>query len=56
LPQILNGVIGGPLVKYAYGNQAIFALLLSGLSMIIAAFLVVKVKDVDDIQTKKTKF
>ncbi|SHE36968.1 maltose/moltooligosaccharide transporter [Psychroflexus salarius] len=52
LPQILNGVIGGPLVKYAYGNQAIFALLLSGISMVIAAFLVIKVKDVDDIQTK----
>ncbi|GGE32703.1 MFS transporter [Psychroflexus planctonicus] len=53
LPQILNGLIGGPLVKYAYGNQAIFALMLSGVSMIIAAFLVLKVKDVDDIQIKK---
>jgi maltose/moltooligosaccharide transporter len=50
LPQILNGIIGGPMVKYLYGNQAIFALMLSGVSMIIAAFLVLKVKDVDDVK------
>lgn len=51
LPQILNGIIGGPMVKYFYNNQAIFALILSGISMIIAAILVIRVKDVDDIKT-----
>ena len=51
LPQILNGIIGGPMVKYLYSNQAIFALVLSGISMLIAAFLVIRVKDVDDVQT-----
>ncbi|MGX1023526.1 MFS transporter [Flavobacterium sp. CS20] len=51
LPQILNGIIGGPMVKYFYNNQAIFALVLSGISMIIAAFLVIRVKDVDDVQS-----
>ncbi|RRO26158.1 MFS transporter [Flavobacteriaceae bacterium 14752] len=51
LPQILNGIIGGPMVKYFYSNQAIFALVLSGISMIIAAFLVIRVKDVDDVQS-----
>lgn len=51
LPQILNGIIGGPMVKYIYGNQAIFALVLSGVSMIIAAFLVTRVKDVDDVKS-----
>ncbi|WP_282123638.1 MFS transporter [Algibacter mikhailovii] len=49
IPQIINALIGGPLVKYAYGNQAIFALMMSGVSFLIAASLVYKVKDVDDV-------
>lgn len=49
IPQIINALIGGPLVKYAYDNQAIFALMLSGVSFLIAAGLVYKVKDVDDV-------
>ena len=49
IPQIINALIGGPLVKYAYDNHAIFALMMSGVSFIIAASLVFKVKDVDDV-------
>ncbi|GAA3614752.1 MFS transporter [Flavivirga amylovorans] len=49
VPQIINALIGGPLVKYAYNNHAIFALLMSGVSFLIAAALVFKVKDVDDV-------
>ena len=49
IPQIINALIGGPLVKYAYNNQAIFALVISGISFSIAAALVYKVKDVDDV-------
>ena len=49
IPQIINALIGGPLVKYAYGDQAIFALVMSGVSFLIAAALVSKVKDVDDV-------
>ncbi|MDD7887848.1 MFS transporter [Flavivirga sp. 57AJ16] len=49
MPQIINALIGGPLVKYAYGNHAIFALIMSGISFLIAASLVFKVKDVDDV-------
>ena len=45
IPQIINALIGGPLVKYAYGNHAIYALVMSGISFFIAAFLVLKVKD-----------
>lgn len=45
IPQIINALIGGPLVKYVYGNQAIFAIVMSGVSFLIAAFLVIKVKD-----------
>ncbi|MDG5490305.1 MFS transporter [Psychroserpens sp. SPM9] len=49
MPQIINGIIGGPLVKYAYGNQAIFALVISGISFIIAGLLSFKIKDKKDI-------
>ncbi len=49
IPQIINALIGGPLVKYAYNNEAIFALMISGFSFLIAAALVYKVKDVDDV-------
>ncbi len=52
IPQIINALIGGPLVKYAYGDQAIFALVISGVSFLIAAALVSKVKDVDDVIQK----
>lgn len=52
IPQIINALIGGPLVKYLYNDNAIFALVTSGVSFLIAAALVVKVKDVDD-QIKK---
>ncbi|HTO35232.1 MAG TPA: MFS transporter, partial [Flavobacterium sp.] len=45
IPQIINALIGGLLVKYLYGNQAILALVTSGISFLIAAALVYKVKD-----------
>lgn len=45
LPQIVNGIIGGPLVKYAYGNQAIFAIVVSGISFIVAGFLAFRIND-----------
>jgi maltose/moltooligosaccharide transporter len=48
IPQILNALIGGPLVKYVYGGDPIYALVTSGVSFLIAAMLVSKVKDVDD--------
>jgi maltose/moltooligosaccharide transporter len=49
LPQIINALIGGPIVKYVYGGNPIFALIISGVSLLIAAALVTKVKDVDDV-------
>tara|TARA_R110002072_G_scaffold95197_13_gene209833 strand:+ start:3467 stop:4810 length:1344 start_codon:yes stop_codon:yes gene_type:complete len=52
MPQIINGVIGGPLVKYAYGNQAIFALVVSGVSFLIAGFLSFRINDKKDIIIK----
>lgn len=36
-PQIVNGVFGGYLVKYAFGGQAIYALVLAGIFMLLGA-------------------
>ena len=55
LPQIVNALIGGPLVKYVYGNNPIWALVMSGVSFLIAATLVRRVKDVDETVEKKTE-
>jgi len=48
LPQIINALIGGPVVKYFYGGKPIFAIVASGVSLLIAAALVSRVTDVDD--------
>jgi len=45
LPQIINGFIGGSIVKYVYGGQPIYALLMAGVFFILAAISVVKVYD-----------
>ena len=49
IPQVLNGLIGGPLVKHLYGGQAIYALVISGIVMIIGAWTVRFVEDKDDV-------
>jgi len=48
-------LIGGPIVKYVYDGNPIFALVISGISFLIAAALVAKVKDEDDEVTLETK-
>ena len=48
LPQIINALIGGPVISLFYGGNPVFALVTSGVSFIIAAILVVKVKDEED--------
>jgi maltose/moltooligosaccharide transporter len=45
LPQIVNGIIGGPIVKYIYNNQPIYALVLAGFLMICGAISVLFVYD-----------
>ncbi|AGA79080.1 MFS transporter [Echinicola vietnamensis] len=47
-PQILNGFIGGWIVRYIYGGQAIYALFSAGLFLILAAMLTYFVEDKDD--------
>jgi maltose/moltooligosaccharide transporter len=49
IPQIINALIGGPLVKYVYNDHAIYAIVMSGVSFLLAALLVLKVKDHKDI-------
>ena len=49
IPQITNGLIGGPLVSSLYDNQAVFALVVAGVFMIIGAFSMRWVEDKDDI-------
>lgn len=55
IPQIINALIGGPIVKYVYDGNPIYALVISGVSFLIAAALVSKVKDVDDQVSLKTE-
>lgn len=45
LPQIINGFVGGSIVKHFYGGQPIYAILMAGVFFILAAISVVKVYD-----------
>ena len=45
VPQIVNGVFGGPIVKRVFDSQAIYALLMSGIFLLIAAVSVLFVHD-----------
>lgn len=45
MPQILNGIIGGPVVKYIYQNQPVYALVLAGIFMLCGAVSVIYVYD-----------
>lgn len=50
IPQITAAAILGFFVKHLFGNEAIYALLIGGASMFIAALLVVFVNDVDEVK------
>jgi len=45
IPQIVNGIFGGMVVKRFFDSQAIFALIMSGCFLIIAAICVLGVED-----------
>jgi maltose/moltooligosaccharide transporter len=49
-PQIVNGVIGGPIVKYFYNSHAIYALIMAGVFMFMGAISVLYVQDGKKIQ------
>jgi len=49
LPQIISALIAGPIVKYFFDNHAIYAFILAGICMFLAAASVLIVEDSDDI-------
>jgi maltose/moltooligosaccharide transporter len=55
LPQILNGIIGGPMVKNVYNNQPVYAIVLAGIFMLCAAVSVIYVYDPGAIRIKEEK-
>lgn len=55
IPQIVNSLIGGPMVKYIYNNQPVYALVLSGIFMLCAAVSTAYVYDPAVIKLSKHK-
>lgn len=49
MPQIINGVIGGPIVKQLFHSQAIYSLVMAGVCLFVAAVSVIFVEDKDDV-------
>ncbi len=48
-PQIVNGILGGLIVKHLYAGHAVYALVTAGAMLILGAVSVMFVKDVDDV-------
>ena len=48
LPQIVNGIFGGSIIKHLFDSQAIYALIIAGVSLMIAAVSVVFVDDKEE--------
>lgn len=48
IPQVCNGLIGGVMVKHLYDGHTIYAMVFSGLCLLIACVAVLFVKDNDD--------
>jgi maltose/moltooligosaccharide transporter len=55
LPQIINGLVGGQIVKYIYGGQPIYAIVLAGFFMLCAAVSVLFVYDAGSQKIKQEK-
>jgi maltose/moltooligosaccharide transporter len=49
IPQLVAGVVNRPLVKYAFGNNAIYAIVMAGIFFLLAAVSVNFVEDKDDV-------
>lgn len=45
IPQILNGIVGGPMVKNIYNNQPVYAIIMAGVFMLLGAISVIYVYD-----------
>ena len=49
IPQIVSGIVNRPLVKYAFGSEAIYALVMAGVLFLVGAWAVMRVEDKDDV-------
>ena len=45
LPQIVNGIFGGPIVKYVFHSEPIYYLIMAGVFLFLAALSVLTVKE-----------
>ncbi|RVU26651.1 MFS transporter [Sandaracinomonas limnophila] len=45
MPQIVNGIIGGPIVKHFYAGNAIYAIVMAGIFFIFGAISVLMIKE-----------
>ncbi|MEJ7768182.1 MAG: MFS transporter [Chitinophagaceae bacterium] len=55
LPQIVNGIFGGPIVKHFYNGEPIYAIVLAGFLLICAAISVLFVYDEGAVKIKQDK-
>ncbi|HEY4288400.1 MAG TPA: MFS transporter [Puia sp.] len=55
LPQIINGLLGGWIIKHIYGGQPIYSIVLAGFSLIAAAISVLFVYDGGAIRMQQEK-
>jgi len=55
IPQIINGIFGGPIVHTIYNDNAIYAIVMSGIFMFCAAVSVLYVHEEGDITAIRTK-
>jgi maltose/moltooligosaccharide transporter len=53
LPQIINGLIGGIIVKYFYRGESIYAIVTAGIFLVVAAISVLYVREVDITYTRR---
>lgn len=52
IPQIVAGTILGILLKYVFNDLSIYVLVAGGISMVVAAFLCLRVDDKDEVEIK----
>lgn len=53
MPQILNGVVGGPMVSKVYNNQPVYAIVMAGIFLLCAAISVIYVYDPGTIKVNE---
>jgi maltose/moltooligosaccharide transporter len=49
-PQLVNGVFGGPIVKYVFGGNPVYSLVMGGVCFILGAIAVMRVDDPDEAE------